>query len=112
MNDNALIMVDRSGVIRHWSACAEEWFGHSASAALGRTLDIIVPEQYRSDHWRGFQRAVETGSAATDGQSTTFPVLCKDGAVKEFRAGLTLLRNAGRRVIGALVIFEPVDQSG
>ncbi|MBS0385705.1 MAG: PAS domain-containing protein [Proteobacteria bacterium] len=107
MNDNALVIVDRSGTIRHWNACAETWFGYSAEAALGRTLDLIVPSDFQAEHWKGFHRAVERGVADSDGRAASFPVQCSAGDVTVFRGALTLLRDVERHVIGAAVVFEP-----
>ena len=107
MDDHALVGADATGTIRVWSQGAEKLFGHSAADAIGQTLDLIVPETYRDQHWQGFRRAMETGSAKLDGQSTKIPVKCGDGAVTVFPGAFMLLRDAQKKVIGAMVIFGP-----
>jgi PAS domain S-box-containing protein len=54
----AIIVADRDGVIREWNDAAERIFGYSAAEAIGRTLDLIVPEEERADHWRSYQRVM------------------------------------------------------
>jgi PAS domain S-box-containing protein len=107
MDDHALVGADATGVIQVWSRGAEKLFGHAASSAIGRTLDLIVPEDYRDQHWHGFRKAMETSSAKLDGQTTEIPVKCGDGSVTVFPGAFMLLRDAQRKVIGAMVIFGP-----
>jgi hypothetical protein len=33
-------------------------FGHSREEALGKSLDLIIPEHLRAAHWRGFEAAM------------------------------------------------------
>ncbi len=56
----AVIVADRDGIIREWSVAAERIFGYSATEAIGRTLDLIVPEEERADHWRNYRRVIAT----------------------------------------------------
>lgn len=107
MDDHALVGADATGVIQVWSRGAETLFGHRAAHAIGRTLDLIVPEQYRDQHWHGFRLAMETGSAKLDGQSTEVPALCADGTITVFPVSFMLLRDSQKKVIGAMVIFGP-----
>ncbi|MCC7363696.1 MAG: PAS domain S-box protein, partial [Dehalococcoidia bacterium] len=53
-----MIVADREGVIHVWNRAAERIFGHTAQAALGQTLDLIVPERFREAHWTGYDRAL------------------------------------------------------
>ena len=106
LDNNAIVIADAGGTIRYWSAGAEKAFGHAAWDALGRTLDIIVPEEYRPAHWRGFRKAIAAGAAAAEGQATPFPVLRADGEIAVTRGLLTFLRDPSGRVIAAAVTFE------
>jgi PAS domain S-box-containing protein len=107
MDDHAIVIADKSGTIRHWSRGAETLFGHGAADALGQKVDLIVPPEYRDQHWHGFHQAMATGTAKLDGQSTQIPVLSRDGTITMFPIALSLLRDAGKQVIGVMVIFGP-----
>jgi PAS domain S-box-containing protein len=107
MDKHAVVMADRQGVIVHWSAGAEASFGYKASDALGQSLNLIVPETLRADHWKGFRRAMESGEASTDGQEVAVPVQRANGEPKAFRGLLTLVRDIKREVIGVMVVFDP-----
>jgi len=58
---HAIIAADRDGIIRDWNQVAESIFGHTAAEAIGQTLDLVVPEEERTDHWRNFRRVIATG---------------------------------------------------
>jgi PAS domain S-box-containing protein len=105
LDNNAIVIADTAGVIRFWSNRAQSAFGHSAQDAVGRTLDLIVPHEFRVAHWAGFHRAISAGSAAAEGQPNLFPVLDANGLVKQAPGKLTLLRAGDGAVIGCMVVF-------
>lgn len=61
-SSDAVIFANKSGVIEIWNPAAERIFGFSADEAIGRDLDLIVPERYRKAHWDGFHRALNNGT--------------------------------------------------
>ena len=60
----AVVMADSTGVIRIFSPGAQALFGHDAGTAVGQTLDLLVPERYRDQHWAGFARGGRARGAA------------------------------------------------
>ena len=58
---DAIISSNSKGIIELWNNSAEKIFGYSESEALGRPLDIIVPEEYKDAHNSGIQRVVSGG---------------------------------------------------
>jgi PAS domain S-box-containing protein len=106
MEHNAVVMADPSGVIRFWSAGAEKAFGYSAAQAIGQTLDLVVPDEYREAHWIGFRRAVESGTAGVEGQITPFAVRRADGEVAAAPGTLTLVRQSQGKVVAVMVVFD------
>jgi hypothetical protein len=83
--------------------------GHRQSAVVGKTLDVIVPVDFRQRHWAGFHRAMATGSSFIDGQAAILPVLCGDGRVRRLAGRLSLLRNPAGGIVGALAIYTSSD---
>lgn len=57
----AVLFLDREGVIRLWNRGAEELFGHAPADVEGRPVDTIIPERFREDHRAGWERAMERG---------------------------------------------------
>jgi PAS domain S-box-containing protein len=105
LDEAAIVIADTTGVIHFWSKGAERSFGHSAASAVGRSLDLIVPAEFREAHWAGFRRAIAAGSAAIEGQPITLPVLKADGDIENSPGRLTILRAGEGRMIGCMVIF-------
>ena len=58
---DAIIAADRDGIICFWNPGAERMFGHVSGEAIGRSLDLIIPERLRQRHWDGFRQTMETG---------------------------------------------------
>ena len=78
---DAIVYADAEGVIRRWSRGATRIFGFAEAEALGRSLDIIIPENLRERHWQGYRATMPTGKTRYgDGQILSVPAMCKDGA--------------------------------
>jgi PAS domain S-box-containing protein len=87
---------------------AERIFGYSASEAVGRSLDLIVPERLRKRHSAGYGRVMETGkSRYGESDLLSVPAIRKDGATISVEFTVVLLRSAGR-IIGITAIMRDV----
>jgi PAS domain S-box-containing protein len=59
---DAVIVMNREGVVAGWNAIAEATFGWSRDEAIGRQLsELIIPPRYREAHHRGIDRFLATG---------------------------------------------------
>src|SRR5215831_7055828 len=77
---DAVVFADAAGKIRFWNQAATRIFGFEASEALGRTLDLIVPERQRARHWEGYFRVMAGGASRYGaGDVLAVPALRKDG---------------------------------
>jgi PAS domain S-box-containing protein len=103
---HAIVVADREGIICSWSWGAEILFGHPATDAVGRSLDLIVPEMMRDRHWRGFHAAMASGAAKITGVTAPIGVLRKGGDIIEATGVLNLLRGPHGIVIGAIAVYE------
>src|SRR5262245_17363949 len=77
---DAMIFADREGIIRIWNPAAERLFGFSADAALGKDLNIIIPESLQESHWTGYDRALADGDTKYRGQSLPTKAVRADGS--------------------------------
>ena len=98
----AVIFADRGGVIRYWGRGAETIFGHSAADALGESLDLIIPERFRSAHWQAYERAIESGRTKYEGRTLTTRSARKDGSKLFVDLSFELVKDARDAVVGAL----------
>src|SRR5256885_2900552 len=54
---DAVVLMNRSGLITAWNRRAEETFGFTSDAAVGRRLsELIIPKAQRLQHERGLRR--------------------------------------------------------
>jgi len=76
---DAIIFADRSGAIRRWNRAASALFGFAEEEALCQSLDLIVPDDLRAAHWRGFDAAMKSGALKLDGHPTLTRATRKGG---------------------------------
>ncbi len=87
---SAIIMLDSdNGKISFWNEAAEKIFGWTAQEVIGEKLhDLIVPEQYRSQHLEGLKQFSQTGEGPLIGRSTEISAINREG--QEFPVELNL----------------------
>src|SRR5215469_12204073 len=106
---DAIVAADREGRIRAWNPGAERIFGHTAAEALGRSLDLIIPERLRQRHWDGYRHTMETGqSRYGDGDLLSVPALRKDGATISIEFTVVPLKSATGEMIGIIAVLRDV----
>lgn len=106
----AIILADRDGAIRVWNHGAEKIFGYAASEALGRNLDLIIPEHLRRAHWEGFDRAIAAGRTRHGGRAMTTRSMHKDGRKLYVELSFAVVTNDAGVVIGALGVGRDVTE--
>ena len=108
---DAIIATDRDGVIRHWNQGAERIFGHVAAEAVGKSLDLIIPEQLRARHWEGYSHVMQTGrSRYGEGELLAVPGLRKDGTRVSLEFTVAMIRDEAGGVVGIAAILRDVTK--
>jgi PAS domain S-box-containing protein len=106
---DAVIATDTAGAITFWSPGAERIFGYSADFALGKSLDIIIPERLRARHWHGFRRAMEAGSSRYgEADLLAAPGMRKDGAAISVEFTVAFIKDDGGRIVGIAAVMRDV----
>ena len=104
----AIIVGDREGIMRLWNAGAESIFGWSAEEALGKSMDMIIPEKHRPRHWEGYDRVMGTGVTKYGKNLLAVPALTKDGRRISIEFNVVLLKDAEGRVLGIAASMQDV----
>jgi PAS domain S-box-containing protein len=107
---DAIIFADRDGIIRVWNAAAERIFGFAAEAALGKDLNIIIPESLQESHWAGYDRALAAGDTKYRGQSLPTKALKSDGSTIYVELSFAIVHAADGAVIGALANARDITE--
>jgi len=74
-----IIATDREGRIILWNSGAVRTFGYDVKEAMGKSLDLIIPEKHRDRHWKGYRRVMDTGRTVYGGKKLNVPSLSKGG---------------------------------
>ena len=106
---DAIIYADAEGLIRFWNRGAQRIFGFTAGEAVGRSLDLIIPDKLRERHWQGYRQVIETGTSRYgEGDLLSVPGLRKDGTRVSLEFTILPFRGADGRLQGIAAILRDV----
>lgn len=101
---DAVITVDRDGLVTAWNSQAERTFGYSAQEAMGRKLsDLIIPVRSRGAYDAGTERVLQTMDGAPVNRRIELHALHRDGYEFPVEFAMTLTQVAGRPVLTAFI---------
>lgn len=100
---DGIICASAEGSITVWNAAAERLFGYTAADAIGRSIDLIVPERMRGGHGGGMQRVAGGGEPRLVGKTVELPACHADGTEFPIELSLSLWHEDGRTAFGAIV---------
>lgn len=108
---DAIILADAEGAIRFWNKGAAQIFGFTAEEALGRSLDIIIPEKLRERHWQGYNAVMQSGQSRYGaGDILAVPGLRKDGSRVSLEFTVLPFRGPDGRIDGIAAILRDVSK--
>ncbi len=105
---DAVIFADREGVIRLWNQGAQEMFGYAAAEALGKSLDLIIPENLRARHAEGYRRVMATGATRYAKDLLAVPGLRQDGVRLSLEFTIVLVKTEGGEILGTAAVIRDV----
>lgn len=104
---DAVVVSDAEGAITFWNPGAERVFGFSRAEAMGRSLDIIIPENLRKRHWDGYRQVMETGkSRYGSGELLSVPALRKDGQRISVEFTIVAVTGPAGRIIAMVAVMR------
>lgn len=106
---DAIVYADAEGMIGFWNKGAERIFGFSANEAIGKSLDIIIPERLRARHWSGYRETIRTGKSRYGaGDLLSVPALRKDGARISVEFTILPFQDSSGRTVGMAAMMRDV----
>ena len=103
---DAIMVCDAEGAIVLWNAASERIFGFTEAEALGKSLDLIIPQRQRQRHWDGYQKTMETGITKYGADLLRVPALHKDGHTLSIAFTVSMLFSEDRKVTGIVAIVR------
>jgi PAS domain S-box-containing protein len=108
---DAIIYADVGGIIRFWNLGAERIFGFTGEEALEKSLNIIIPEHLRPQHWDAYARTLRTGITRYGaGEVLAVPALHKDGTLIPVEFSILPFKDQQNRVLGVAAILRDVSK--
>ncbi|MGQ5655377.1 PAS domain-containing protein [Streptomyces sp. EKR5.2] len=109
-SSEAIVVADPEGIIQVWNGGAERMFGHTADEAVGRSLDLIIPEKLRERHGKGYRHTMATGLTRYGDTLLGVPATHRDGHRLSIEFSVALLRDATGRIAGISAIMREVTE--
>jgi PAS domain S-box-containing protein len=103
---DAIVISDAGGAITLWNPAAERMFGFSQDEALGKSLDLIIPERQRQRHWDGYQKTMESGITRYGNDVLRVPAVHKDGRTLSIAFTVALLRTPAGKVAAIVAVIR------
>jgi PAS domain S-box-containing protein len=109
-SQDAILFANRSGIIDLWNMGAEEIFGYKKEEAVGKSLDLIIPEKLRQRHWEGYQSVMETGESRYGKELLKVPAIRKDGTSISVEFTIMLVQDRSNKILGTAAIIRDVTE--
>jgi PAS domain S-box-containing protein len=103
---DAVVVADTDGNIVLWNPAATRIFGFAEEEAMGRPLDLIIPERQRSRHNEGYAKTVATGITRYGASVLRVPAQHKDGRRLSIAFTVALLTSADGSVSGVAAVVR------
>ncbi|CAG4897600.1 PAS domain-containing protein [Paraburkholderia gardini] len=103
---DAVVISGTDGNITLWNPAAQRMFGFTEEEALGKSLDVIIPERLRGRHWEGYQKTMATGETRYGNDVLRVPAVHKDGRALSIAFTVALLYAPDRTLTGIVAVIR------
>jgi PAS domain S-box-containing protein len=100
---DAVMAINRSGLIMFWNHAASALFGFSSDEALGSSIEIIIPEEYVEAHRAGMERVSTGGERHVIGNTAELTGKRKDGSVFPIELSLSTWNMGGNMYFAGII---------
>ncbi len=105
---DAIIFGDSEGMVRLWNVAAEKMFGFRSEEIVGKSMDLIIPENLRERHWEGYDQTMKTGKTQYSRSLLAVPAIRKDGTRISVEFTIVLIRDDDGKLLGPAAILRDV----
>ena len=95
-----------SGAIILWNPACERLFGYTEADALGKSLDLIIPQRQQKPHWDGYHKTMETGITKYGNDVLRVPAVHKDGHTLSIAFTVSMLHTADGKVSAIVAVIR------
>lgn len=103
---DAIMASDASGAITLWNPACERMFGHTEAEALGKSLDLIIPQRQQQRHWEGYHKTMQTGVTRYGNDVLRVPAVHKDGHTLSIAFTVAMLHGSDGKVSSIVAVVR------
>jgi PAS domain S-box-containing protein len=109
---DAVIFCDQDSVIRYWNDGAARIFGFAAADAVGRSLDIIIPERLRQRHADGYRAMMATGrSQHRRDEMLSVPAMTREGTRLSIQFTVAPVTGPDGAIAGVVAVLRDATET-
>ncbi|MGP0091760.1 MAG: PAS domain S-box protein [Xanthobacteraceae bacterium] len=105
-SNDAIVSKDLNGIITTWNRGAEQLFGYKAEEVIGRSITILIPEQYRDEETMILAR-IRRGEPINHYETVRRR---KDGTLVEISLSVAPVTTSAGAIIGASKIARDITE--
>lgn len=103
---DAILFADQNGNIQFWNRGAERIFGYSAAEAIGKSLDLIIPEKLQARHNEGYLGVMGSGATKYGSDLLSVPAQHKDGSRLFSDFSIAMVKDSSGKMLGVAAIMR------
>jgi len=103
---DAVMACDAGGAITLWNPASQRMFGYTEEEALGKSLDLIIPERLRKRHWEGYDKTMATGQTRYGTDVLRVPAVHKDGRSMSIAFTVAMLFSPDNKVSAIVAVIR------
>ena len=103
---DGIMAADAQGLIILWNPACQRLFGFTEAEALGKSLDLIIPQRQQKPHWDGYHRTMATGKTKYGNDVLRVPAVHKDGHTLSIAFTVSMLYKADGAVCAIVAVIR------
>jgi PAS domain S-box-containing protein len=103
---DGIMAANAKGLITLWNPACERMFGYTEADALGKSLDLIIPQRQQKPHWEGYDKTMATGITKYGNDVLRVPAVHKDGHTLSIAFTVSMLHNPDGSVSAIVAVIR------
>ena len=103
---DGIMAANAKGLITLWNPACTRMFGFTEADALGKSLDLIIPQRQQKPHWEGYDKTMATGITKYGNDVLRVPAVHKDGHILSIAFTVSMLHNPDGSVSAIVAVIR------